>query len=82
MNNLELYDKIFLESLNLQPEQLDGRLLYQSVPSWDSVGHMGLIGKFEEAFNIMMEIDDIVEFSSYEAGKKILAKYGIEVAAG
>lgn len=80
MNNLELYDKAFRESLDLQPEQLNAQLVYQSVPAWDSVGHMGLIAQLEEAFNIMMEIDDVIEFSGYEAGKNILTKYGVEMA--
>ena len=82
MSNLELYDQAFLESLDLKPEQLDAQLVYQSVPAWDSVGHMGLIAKLEESFNLMLEIDDVVEFSGYEAGKLILAKYGVEMAAG
>jgi len=80
MSNLELYDQAFLESLDLKPEQLNAQLVYQSVPAWDSVGHMGLMAQLEEAFGIMMEIDDIVEFSGYEAGKEILAKYGVVVA--
>ena len=31
------------------------KLKYQSVPKWDSVGHMGMIAKLEEAFNITFE---------------------------
>ena len=55
------------------------KLKYQSVPQWDSVGHMSMIGSLEETFKITMDIDDIVDFSSYEKGKKILKKYKIKI---
>jgi acyl carrier protein len=43
-----------------------------------SYGHMGLIAAIEEAFDITMETDDIIDFSSYKKGFEKLAKYGIE----
>ncbi|WP_031557943.1 hypothetical protein [Lachnospira multipara] len=76
--NLEKYDEIFMEALELTKDQLDG-LEYQGVSSWDSVGHMNLIGEIEDAFNIEMETDDVIAFSSYEKGKEILSKYGVEI---
>lgn len=58
--------------------QLAG-LKYQSIDLWDSVGHMTLIANLEEAFDIMMETDDIIDLSSYEKGIEILSsKYGIQ----
>ena len=33
----------------------------------------------EDAFDISLETDDIVDFSSYEKGKEILKKYNIEL---
>ena len=77
MNNLEKYNQAFIESLELTEDQLEG-LEYQSVESWDSVGHMGLIAAIEDAFDIMMDTDDIIDLSSYEKGKEILsANYDI-----
>jgi acyl carrier protein len=40
---------------------------------------MSLIGSLEDTFNISMEMDDIIDFSSYEFGKKILKKYKIVI---
>ena len=59
-------------------DQLEG-LKYQDIAAWDSVGHMSLIAALEDAFDIMMDTDDIIDFSSYEKGKEILAKdeYGV-----
>ena len=72
MTNQQLYDNAFIETLGVTPEQLAG-LKYQDVEAWDSVGHMSLIAALEEAFDIMMDTDDIIDFSSYEKGRQILA---------
>ncbi len=79
MTNKEKYDNAFMESLDVDASQLAG-LSYQDVPSWDSVGHMGLISEIEDAFDIQFETDDIVDFSSYEKGIELLKKYSIEIA--
>lgn len=78
MNNIEKYNQAFVETLAAKEEQLS-ELTYQSIEAWDSVGHMGLVAALEEKFNIMMEMDDIIEFNSYKRGKEILNKnYDIE----
>ena len=79
MTNLEKYNNAFIESFEITEEQLPG-LKYQDIAAWDSVGHMGLIAALEDTFDIMMDTDDIIDFSSYEKGKEILSKpdYGIE----
>jgi acyl carrier protein len=76
MTNFEKYNEGFRLSLLVDDEQLQG-LTYQSVDTWDSVGHMGLIATLEESFDIMFDTDDIIDFSSYEKGKEIMLKYGI-----
>jgi acyl carrier protein len=78
MNNREKYDALFIDTFMLEAEELNG-LKYQEVPSWDSVGHMQLMTALEESFGIELDIDDIIEFSSYEMGKTILRKYSIEI---
>ena len=72
MTNTEKYTNAFVEALGVKEEQVEG-LEYQAVTEWDSVGHMTLIAALEDAFDIMMETDDIIDFSSYEKGKEILA---------
>jgi len=70
--NREKYNKIFIETLSVTDVQLSG-LAYQSVPLWDSVGHMAIIAALEETFDIMMDTDDIIALSDYETGMKILS---------
>tara|TARA_B100000787_G_scaffold166223_1_gene151109 strand:+ start:124 stop:372 length:249 start_codon:yes stop_codon:yes gene_type:complete len=78
MTNSEKYSKIFLQIFSITKVKLK-KLKYQSIPQWDSVGHMSMISKLEDEFKITMDIDDIVDFSSYEKGKIILKKYKIKI---
>ena len=78
MNNKQKYDQVFIESFSISESALGDDLEYNSVPEWDSVGHMGLIAELEEVFDIMMEMDDIIDFSSYKKGFELIAKYGVE----
>ena len=78
MNNKQKYDQAFIESFSIDEGALGDNLEYNAIPEWDSVGHMGLIAELEEVFDIMMEMDDIIDFSSYKKGFELIAKYGVE----
>ena len=75
----EKYNKAFLVVFDINEESLDSDIKYNSIPEWDSIGHMGLIAELEDSFDISMEMDDIIDFSSYEKGIEILKKYDIEI---
>ena len=77
MNNRQKYDKSFIESFSIEASLLSDDLLYNSIPEWDSVGHMSLVAELEDAFDIMLEMDDIIDFSGYKKGFEIIAKYGV-----
>ena len=54
-------------------------LKYNEIAEWDSIGHMQMIAELEDAFEIEFEMDDIIDFSSYNKGFEILEKYGIKI---
>ena len=78
MSNLEKYNEAFKKAFSVEESKL-ADLKYQDIDAWDSVGHMRLIAQLEDAFDIMMDTDDIIAISSYEEGKKILKKYDVEI---
>lgn len=78
MTNREKYVGAFVESFDVKEDQVPG-LTYQSIPAWDSVGHMGLIANVEDAFDIQFEADDIIEFGSFEKGIELLKKYDVVI---
>ena len=77
MTNLDKYINTFVETFEIDAIKTEG-LEYQAIPAWDSVGHMSLIAALEDTFDIMMDTDDIIDFSSFEKGKEIMAKYDVE----
>lgn len=78
MTNKEKYIHAFVEALEISEDQVEG-LKYQEISAWDSVGHMSLVAEIEDAFDIMMDTDDIIDFSSYEKGIELLKKYEVEI---
>ncbi|MDX8389670.1 MAG: acyl carrier protein [Mariprofundaceae bacterium] len=78
MGNQKKYNAVFTETFMVEDKDLPA-LKYQGIPTWDSLGHMALIAALEETFGIELDIDDIIEFSSYNAGQAILAKYGVVI---
>ena len=79
MSNLEKYDKVFINTFYINKEKLKKNIEYNSIKEWDSVGHMSMIANLEEIFEIVFEMDDIIDFSSYKTGKEILKKYKIKI---
>ena len=78
MENKIKYNTAFTESFEIDESALED-LEYESITEWDSVGHMGLIAGIEEAFDIQLEMDDVIDFGSYVKGIEILKKYNIEI---
>jgi len=78
MNNLDIYNKVFITSFKVKASQLD-TLAYRSISGWDSIGHVIMISALEKAFEISFDAKDIIDFSSYNKGKEILRKYNIYI---
>ena len=77
MNNMEKYTQVFVEMFGKSADEVKN-LHYQDIIEWDSVGHMTLVSSVEDAFDIMMETDDIIDFESSEKGIEILNKYNVD----
>ena len=78
MTNREKYVNAFVEVMEVEPSEVE-KLVYQEIDAWDSVGHMSLVAELEDVFDIMIDTDDIIDFSSFEKGIEILKKYNVEI---
>ena len=70
--------KIFKKAFGEEIKDIEN-LKYQEIIEWDSVGHMNLMSEIEEELGIELDIDDIIEFSSFEKGIEILSKYNVDI---
>lgn len=67
----------FVDALEV-PEDSDwASLAYRGIPEWDSVGHMRLVSEIEDAFDIMIDTEDVLDMSSYPRIREILGKYEV-----
>ena len=76
---IEKYNNAFIEGLDIGSDIKLDQLKFNEIEEWDSIGHMSLMSAIEEVFDITIETDDIVDFSSYEKGKEILKKYNVSL---
>jgi acyl carrier protein len=78
MDNVKKLQDIFVDGLALSGEVDFSTLAYRSIDEWDSVAHMQLIGEIEDAFDIMLETQDVIDMTSFSNAVKILGNYGID----
>jgi acyl carrier protein len=79
MTNLEKYNAIFTDVFGATADQLGDNFSKETVSEWDSVHQLNIISLLEETFDLMLDPEDIMDCTSYNAGKEILAKNGIEL---
>lgn len=79
MSNLEKYNEVFKNVFDVDENELNDTFTFNNVEQWDSVGHLTLISKLEDIFDVMFESEDILHYESYANGKKILTKYGVDI---
>lgn len=77
MSNKKKLIGVFVSALGIAAEVAESAV-FKETPGWDSVGHVNLMNEIEEAFDVSLEPDDILDFKSFEVGMEILKKYGIE----
>jgi acyl carrier protein len=79
MTNSEKYSQVYITCFTLNVDDLKEELEYNSISTWDSIGHMSMIAEMEDVFDIMIDIEDILDWSTFGKGKEILKeKYEID----
>lgn len=79
MTNLEKLNKIFCEVFSVEDSALNSEFNNANVDGWDSVRQLSLTSAIEDEFDIMLDAEDILEFTSYDNAKKVLVKYEVEI---
>jgi acyl carrier protein len=68
----------FTAGLNLPEAEVDEGLQYGSTKGWDSVAHMSLVASLDSTFEVMLDVDDILDLSSYGKAREILTRLGVQ----
>jgi acyl carrier protein len=71
----------FVRTFGIERERVTLKLAYQSIPEWDSVGHMALVAEIENTFNVTLDTDDIIGMSDMAKALEILQKHRVVLDA-
>ena len=78
MTNQDCHDSAFRSAFELEENADLSALEYMSIEDWDSIGHMALMSELEDAFDITIKTEDLIQFESYKQGTEILSRYSID----
>lgn len=82
MNYPALGDRVisvFSTVLGIPAEAVTDGLRYGAIPQWDSIAHMSVVVALEEAFGVMIDMEDVIDMSSVGKAREILRKHGADV---
>ena len=68
--------KVFRDSFGI--DKIDDRMSYESVPQWDSMGHVGLVMALQKEFGCSISPADAIELTDVRAIKAFLKEHGVE----
>jgi len=77
MSMVDKFTSLVKETFEIK--ELNDKLTPEDIDMWDSITHMDLCAKFEEEFDISLDVEDIAEMESIGQMKEILQRYGVEV---
>jgi acyl carrier protein len=79
MSNLIIYNTVFSGVFNVLDTELGDQFSAENIDNWDSITQLSLVSSIEDAFDIMLDPEDILNFKSYSIGIQIIDKYGVKL---
>ena len=80
MTDIARLVNVFVAALEIPEHEVNDELKYDQHKRWDSMAHMILIAQLEGEFDVMFDIDDIIDMSSFVQAKLILKKYNADLS--
>ena len=69
-----LLQKVF----NLTDTEFNETLTREDISNWDSLKHMDLVMSIEKEYNIVLEVQDILELKSFDSIIQVLKSKGVD----
>jgi hypothetical protein len=80
MSNIDRLRVAFRTALDLSEDYDVDSLEYRGIEKWDSLAHMALIAEIEDAFDVMIDTDEVIDMSSFTKAVEILGKHDVDIA--
>ena len=75
--SLERFNELIKEIFEI--DEITDELTPEDVEMWDSITHMDLCAKFEDEFDISLDVEDITEMETIGQMEEILKKYNVDL---
>lgn len=79
MSNLDRLRVAFRTGLGLAEDFDVDKLEYRGIEQWDSQAHLTLVAEIEDAFDVMIDTDEVIDLSSFDKAVEILGKHDVEL---
>ncbi|MFX0077165.1 MAG: acyl carrier protein [Candidatus Hermodarchaeota archaeon] len=80
MSLIEEFIDILTEVFEIERDiAMDDDITPDDIENWSSITHMEIVSRFEQAFAIEFDVEDITEMDSFGAMKDVLRQYGVDV---
>ena len=70
-------EAIIAKVFNLDPADVTGGASQDTIPEWDSMGHLSLVTSLEDHFKVSIAISDAMKMTSVANIKNVLKDYGV-----
>ncbi len=67
--------QIFCSEVGIEESAADDAIAYDSMDSWDSLKHLVIVSRLEEAFNLEFDVDDIIDMNTLGKIREIVKRY-------
>ena len=71
-------ERIFADTFSIPEGTINDALALREISTWDSMSHMMLIARVEEAFSIEFTGDEIADFRSIGDVREAINRRGVE----
>jgi acyl carrier protein len=67
---------VFRRALDIPSDVDVTTLAYGKDERWDSIGHMVLVAEIEDAYGVLLDTEDVIGLSSFQAAVELLERLG------
>ena len=72
-------EEVVASVFSVDPSEVTDQSSKETIPEWDSMGHLSLVTSLEERFKISLAIADAMDMTNVGQIKRVLKNYGVSV---
>ena len=79
MSQLDIFEELLVEIFDIKRDEIKDDVTPDDLEDWNSINHMELCAKFEEEFEIELDVEEITEMQTLGLMKAVLKRHGVKL---